>query len=306
MEHDDHDAHSGLHHHHHHHGGELTSERAVWPFVIQGVVLALFAGVELVLGLVAHSAALISDSSHMVIDVAIAIASARVIVLLRRPSNDVYTFGYSRADVIMGELQGVAFIATASVTAWNGVMHLLHPSEVDGPLMIIAAGIGAVASLALMAVLRRAEHSMTAETGVMHEIQDLAGFGATIAAGLAIWLTGWNRWDALASFVVVFVMLMHGYQTLKQSGRILLEAAPEGIDLHAIKSFIEEHESEPKVINLHVWSINDDVATMTVHVRVAEGVDCHSLQLELDNFCRNEFAIQHTTIQTTHRLSDNK
>jgi len=104
---------------------------------------------------------------------------------------------------------------------------------------------------------------------------------------------------------VVFVMLMHGYQTLKRSGRILLEAVPEGIDPDAIKSFIEAHESEPKVINLHVWSISDDVTTMTAHVRVGEGVDCHSLQSEIDNFCRDKFAIQHTTIQTTHELGDN-
>jgi cobalt-zinc-cadmium efflux system protein len=294
-----HDAESGLHHHHHH-GGELSPDRPVWPFLVQSAVLEIFALVELSIGITAHSSALISDSSHMAIDVAIAIASARVIVLLRRPSNEVYTYGYSRADVIMGEFQGLAFIATASVTAWNGVVHLLNPSQVDGPLMVVAAAIGAVASLVLMVVLRRAEHSMTSETGVMHEIQDLSGFAATIAAGFAVWLTGWSRWDAIASFVVVIIMLIHGYRALKQSGRILLEAAPEGIDLEAIKSFIEEHEASPKVVNLHVWSINDDVATMTVHVRVENGVDCHALQLELDEFCRSNFPIQHTTIQTTH------
>ena len=78
MELHNHNANSELHHHHHH-GGELTPDRAVWPFTAQAMVLGLFAGIELVLGLAAHSAALISDSSHMVIDVAIAIASIRVI-----------------------------------------------------------------------------------------------------------------------------------------------------------------------------------------------------------------------------------
>ena len=64
----------------------------------------------------------------------------------------------------------------------------------------------------------------------------------------------------------------------------MLEAVPEGMDPDAIKSFIEAHESEPKKINIHVWSMRDDVTTMTAHVRLAEGVDCHSLQLEIDNF----------------------
>ena len=237
----------------------------------------------------------------MLIDVGIAAASVWVIYLLRRPSNDAFTFGFNRADVMMAEIQGIAFVVTASLTAWEAFVHLLHPSEVDGPLMVMAASVGALASLGLILVLKRAEHSMTEETGVMHEIQDLAGFLATIAAGFLVWFTGWTRWDACASLVVVVVMLKHGYATLKQSGRILLEATPEGVDLHAIRDFIESDATHPKVINLHVWSINDEVSTMSVHLRVEDGIDCHDLQEKLDRFCKREFHITHTTIQTTHR-----
>ena len=74
--------------------------------------------------------------------------------------------------------------------------------------------------MALMAVLRSAAHSVTAKTGLMHEIQDLAGLGATIAAGLAIWLTYRNRWDAIESFVVVLIILMNGYLTQSGLGHI--------------------------------------------------------------------------------------
>ena len=302
---DNNNPHEGLHHHHlhdhhHHHHGGLGAEKKVWPFIVQAVVLGIFAVIEFTLGFFAHSVALVADSFHMLIDVAIAGASAWVITLLRRPSNDVFTYGFSRADVMMAEFQGIAFLITATLTAWEAAHRLLHPSDVDGPIMVIAAAIGAAASLGLLLVLRRTDRSMTGETGIMHEIQDLAGFGATIVAGVLVAVTGWSRWDALASFVVVGVMLTHGYETLKRSGRILLEGAPEGIDLVEIRDFIESDVTKPRVVNLHVWSINDEVSTLAAHVKVAEGVNCHTLQQSLDHFCRQHFGITHTTIQTTH------
>ena len=298
------DLHEGLHqhhsHHHHHHEG-LSAAKKIWPFTVVAVVLSLFAVTEFILGYIAHSVALMADSFHMMIDAGIAIASAWVISLLRRPATGRMTYGYSRSDVIMAEMQGIAFVVTAALTSWEAITKLLHPSgEVDGPIMMVAASIGAIASIALLLVLRQADHSMTEETGVMHEIQDLAGFLATMVAGLLVWVTGWTRWDACASFVVVVVMLSHGYATLKQSGYILLEAAPEAIDLEAIRDFIESDASHPRVINLHVWSMSDEIVTMSAHVKVADGVDCHDLQMKLDEFCREHFNIVHTTIQTTH------
>ena len=201
---------------------------------------------------------------------------------------------------MMAEFQGISFIATAALAGWEGVRRFLNPSPVQGSLVVIASVVGALASLVLLIVLRRADHSMTEEAGLRHEIQDLAGFGATFLAGGMIWITNWSRWDGLASIVVASVMVNHAYVTLKQSGRILLEASPNDIDLNEIRSFIESSEVKPRVINLHVWSINSSINSMTVHIAVAEGTDCHLLQRQLDEHCRAHYSISHTTIQTSH------
>lgn len=295
----------GMSGHSHGHDEEaLTAATGRKPFVIQGAVLSAFMCFEFLIGYLGHSVALMADAFHMLIDVGAAGASIFVISLLRRPENDRYTFGLQRADVIMAESQGLGFLIVAAITVAEGVQRFLHPSTPKGAYMITASIVGALASLFLALILGRAEKTMTSRAGIMHEMQDATGFVLTALAGVLVTVTGWGRWDAVASFFVAILMLRHSYEMLKDSGRILLEATPEGIDLEAIRDFIESHETTARVVNLHVWSISDSLISMSVWLTVADGIDCHVLQGELAEYCQTRFGISHTTIQTMHSSSD--
>jgi len=303
------DLQTGLHFHghhegHHHHGG-VSSESAQWPFVVQGMLLAVFMVLEFSLGLIAHSVALVGDSFHMLIDVASAFASAWVISLLRRPASDSHTFAYRRADVLMAQGQGGLFVVMASLTIWEGAHRLVHPEHVNGSLVVIAAVVGMAASLGILWILSRVEraptgHTMTFRANWLHEIQDLSGFTSTAIAGILISLTGFSRWDAIASFVVAGIMLNHARETLKESGEILMESVPDGMNLEDIRSFIESHAARPIVRNLHLWSIDEGFTSMSVHIYLPDGVDCHLLQAELRHYAEGELGIDHVTIEVLH------
>jgi cobalt-zinc-cadmium efflux system protein len=53
--------------------------------------------------------------------------------------------------------------------------------------------------------------------------------GAALAAS-AILIWGFERADPIASLVVAALMLRSAYGLLRASGRIFMEAAPEGLD----------------------------------------------------------------------------
>lgn len=288
------------HEHHHHDHWTLSSNQLIWPFIVSGVLLLVFLVMELTIGIIGHSLALISDSLHMLIDAATAFISAWVITLLKKPESDAFTFGFKRADVMMAEGQGVLFIVTGATTALEAIQHLIHPSEVRGQLVIIAAAVGIVMSFIIFWITKMSGKSMTSESGIMHAIQDMAGFGSTLVAGILISITHFNRWDSIAALVVAFLMFKHAYEMLKKSGRILLESTPEDVDLEKIRDFIEDHPVSPKVRNLHVWSISSEIKTMSVHIILEDDVDCHPIQTELRKYAQKEFGITHVTIETLH------
>jgi len=304
------DLHHGLYFHgkreeHHHHPGGIDSASAQWPFVLQGILLGVFMVVEFTFGFIAHSVALVGDSFHMLVDVASAFASAWVISLLRRPASDSHTFAYRRADVLMALGQGALFVVMALLTIWEGIHRLFHPEVVNGSLVTIAAVIGIAASLGILWILNRAQRGATGTTMTFranwrHEIQDLSGFTSSAIAGILIAITGFSRWDAIASFIVAAIMLNHARETIHESGEILMESVPDGLDLEDIRGFIERHATKPLVRNLHVWAIDDEYTSMSVHIALADGVDCHQLQAELHRYAEEQLGIDHVTIEVLH------
>ena len=76
----------------------------------------------------------------------------------------------------------------------------------------------------------RPRRSLNLEGSYQHILTDLFAFAATAVAATVILLTGFNRADAIASLLIAAVMLYASYGLIKASMRVMMEAAPEGID----------------------------------------------------------------------------
>ena len=300
------DFHHGLHAHFgssgHHHHGQVSANSSRAPVIIQGAALSIFMVFELTVGVLAHSVALVGDSFHMLVDVGSAFVSAWVIGLLRRPASDSHTFAYRRADVLMAQGQGVLFVVMALLTVWEGAHRLMRPEKVNGTLVMAAAAIGILASLGILWVLNRSRsNSMTFKANWLHEIQDLSGFLSTAIAGLLVWFSHLYQWDAIASFVVAGIMFSHGWEVLRESGEILMESVPDGMNLETIREFIEGHALRPEIKNLHLWAIDGEYTSMSVQIYLEDEADCHLLQAELHEYADSGLGISHVTVDVMHR-----
>jgi len=291
------------HHGHHHHAPSADAD-VRWL----AIALALIAGfmvVEIVGGLLASSLALLSDAGHMLTDagaIGLALVAAR---LAARPAGGRFTFGLGRAEILSAQVNGATLLVLAGVIAVAAIQRLFAPPDVDGAFVVVVGLVGAAVNVAAAWALGRAERrSLNVEGARQHVLTDLYASLAAVAAGAVVLLTGFDRADGIAALFVAALMLRSGWSLLRDSGRILLEAAPEGMDPQAIGRAMAAEPGVVEVHDLHIWEVTSGFPALAAHVLVRPGDDCHGVRRQLQRMLADRFAIDHVTLQVDHAARD--
>jgi cobalt-zinc-cadmium efflux system protein len=119
-------------------------------------------------------------------------------------------------------------------------------------------------------------------------------------AAIVIMTTGFRRADSLASLLVVALMFRAGIGLVRDSGRVLLEAAPTGLNPDRVGRDLAGHDGVVEVHDLHIWEITSGSPALSAHVIVAPDLDCHRVRLELEERLRRDYDLRHTTLQVDH------
>jgi cobalt-zinc-cadmium efflux system protein len=292
-------AHPAAHGHGHSHGVAPDADRG--PLLIALGLILGFMLVEVVAGIAAGSLALLSDAAHMLTDAAALGLALVAMRLARRPAQGAMTFGFRRAEILSAQVNGATLLALGVVIVIEGIHRLVHPPDVAGGAVLVVALAGIVVNLAATWVLARANRtSLNVEGAYQHILTDLFAFIATAVAGAVVLLTGFTRADGLAALLVAALMLHAAYGLLVASGRVVLEAAPEGVDPDAIGRALAAVPGIAEVHDLHVWEVSSGFPALSAHVVVARDADCHAARRELQALLQERFGIEHTTLQTDH------
>ncbi|MEU4407923.1 cation diffusion facilitator family transporter [Streptosporangium sp. NPDC023963] len=266
--------------------------------------LALIAGfmaVEVVIGFIARSLALISDAGHMLTD-AVAIVFALIAMrVAARPPRGGFTYGLKRAEIISAQINGITLLLPAGYFVYEGIRRLIAPPDVEGLYVVVTGLAGIVVNLAATWLLSRADRSsLNVEGAYQHILNDLFAFIATTIAGALIWLTGWTRADAIAALVVAVLMLKAGWRLVRDAGRVFMEAAPVGMDPAEIGARTAALEHVVEVHDLHIWEVASGYAALSAHILVVPGADCHAVRLAAERIFRDIYGIEHITVQVDH------
>lgn len=292
-------SHDHAHDHSHAHGVARDADRRYLTIAL--LLLLGFMVVEVVVGIMAKSLALLSDAGHMLTDVGSISLSLVAMRLASRPASGSYTFGLKRVEILSAQANGLTLLLLSVWFVVEAIRRLIHPPVVLGLLVTVVAVVGiGVNLLAVWAMGKANRQSLNVESSYQHILTDLYAFIATAIAGALIWWTGWNRFDAIAALVVAGLMLKAGIGLLRDSGRIFLEAAPRGLEPATIAEAICATRAVTCVNDLHVWEVTSGLPALSVHVSVEYEIDCHEVRRELETMLRERFAIAHTTIQTDH------
>jgi cobalt-zinc-cadmium efflux system protein len=286
--------------HDHAHGVSAEADKR---YLIATLILLLaFMVFEVTTALVANSLALLADAGHMLADVGAIAGSFVAIRLAARPATGSHTYGLRRAEILAAAANGITLLLVSALVTFEAVQRLIDPSTVHGGVLIVVASVGVAVNLAATFILSRANRtSLNMEGAYRHILTDLYGFIGTVVAGIIIVITGFSRADAIASLVVVGLMVKAAVQLLRPALRILLEGTPEGIDLDEVRQHLLELPEVSSVHDLHAWTLTSSLPILTAHVVVTD--QCISqgevgrVLDHLQSCLAGHFDVEHSTLQ---------
>lgn len=293
-------AHDG--HPHSHQVAADADARRLW--VALALILAFMAG-EVIVGILAHSLALISDAGHMLTD-AIALGVSLVALrLIRRPAQGAMTYGLGRVEALSAQFNGALLLVLALLIIYEAIRRLIAPPPTQGlPVLLVALAGIVVNLLATWQLAKANRRSMSVEGSFQHVLTDLFAFIGTAIAAAVILLTDFLRADAIASLLVAALMLRSASSLLRDSARVFLEAAPEDLDPQAIGTAMARVSGVAEVHDLHVWQVSSGFPALSAHVLVGRERDCHAARREIEKVLHERFRIEHTTLQVDHEGRD--
>lgn len=284
----------GGHGHGHAHAHDVTGR----AFAIGVGLNAAFVIVELVLGVVASSVALVADAAHNFSDVlGLALAWGAAHLAKRRPSAR-RTYGLRRSTILASLANAVLLLAGVGAVSWEAVQRLRDPAEPQATMMLVVASVGvAVNAGSALLFLRDRKRDANVRGAFLHLVADAAVSVGVVVAALILSATGWSWIDPVVSLIVSFVILFGTWSLLRDALNLALDAVPTHIDADEVRGFLSGLPDVRAVHDLHIWALSTTETALTGHL-VMDGNDCRPAFLrEVARSLEEKFEIHHVTLQ---------
>jgi cation diffusion facilitator family transporter len=269
--------------------------------IVLSLTLAVMAA-EIVGGLMSGSLALLADAGHMATDAAGIALALGAVTLAQRPARGRRTFGWQRVEILAAVANGLLLLVVAGYVLVEAVRRIGDPPEIGSGLMLVVAAVGLVVNLGSLAVLHRGrDASLNLRGAYLEVLADALGSVAVIVAAVLILTTGWTPADIIASVVIGCLVVPRAWNLLREALDVLLEAAPRGVDLAAVRSHILGVDGVLGVHDLHAWTITSGLPVLSAHVVVTDEALAagHGGRI-LDSLCEclgEHFDMEHCTFQ---------
>ena len=295
--------------HDHAHGVARAATRHKGRLLAALVVLGGVTVVEVVAGFATRSLALLSDAGHMLTDVGgLGMALAAIHVADRAGADRRRTFGLYRLEILAALANAALLFAVAIYVVVEAARRWGDPPEVLAGPMLVVAVVGLAANLVAFGLLREgSRESLNVQGAYLEVLSDLVGSVGVIVAAAVIVATGWTWVDPAVGVAIGLFILPRTWRLAGQALRILVQAAPPGLDLAELEAELRAVDGVVDVHDLHVWTLTSDMEVASAHLRVADGSDSHGVLDEAREILRENHGIDHATLQVepdTHRGCD--
>jgi len=262
--------------------------------------------VELIVGNLTNSMALVADSFHMMSDV-IALVIAFISVRMSPKKWKRNTFGWARAEVVGALINAVFLYALCFSITVEAIKRFLVLEPIENPqLILLVGGIGLAINLVGMLLFGDVghghghghghdgeeggnEHSHGGEkedqgklppsgaqmniTGVfLHVMADALGSVVVLISASVIWLTDWEYRDYLdpvLSLVIVIIICVSTWPLMRDSTLVLLNSTPSHIDILDLETRLISTVAEVRGVHeLHVWQLVGRRIVASCHLEV--------------------------------------
>jgi cobalt-zinc-cadmium efflux system protein len=259
---------------------------------------------ELAGGLLSSSLSLMSDALHNLNDTSALFISLIAARISGKPKSEESTFGYKRAEVLAAFINASLLIIVSLWIFKEAFIRFFHPGTINSRLMLIIAGIGFIANLLCVVLLKNdAGHNINMRAAYAHLFMDTISSVAVIAGGLSIMF--WGLWwiDPVLSVIIALYVFKGGFAILSDAVHILMQHTPKHIDVRIIKADIEKIKGVKNIHHLHVWSIAEDEIYIEAHIEISEDMKISQtcvLKSEMEKLLLANYKINHSTFQFEH------
>lgn len=264
-----------------------------------GIVLVIMVA-EIIGGFLSNSLALLSDAGHMLTDALALGLSLFAISLTRRPATSKRTYGYHRAEIIAALVNGTVLILVSIFIFFEAYGRFSELPVVKSPMMMIIAGIGLVANLIGMLLLRKgSQKSINVRAAFWHIIGDTLASVGVIIAGVIIFFTGWYMADPILAVIIGIVILWGAVRIVKESVDILLESVPPHVEIERVIITVKTVPGVADLHDVHVWTITSGIYALSAHLSITDQMVSQSCDIltKVNLVLAEEFNITHTTLQ---------
>ena len=292
-----HDHESHAHHQHHADMSSADSRRRV---VLATLLTGGFMFAEVIGGILSGSLALMADAAHMLTDTGSLLLAWLGYRLAARPADPGRSFGFGRMQVLAAFTNGVLLILLALWIVWEAINRLLLPSPVLGELMLGIAVLGLVVNVIAFAILHGGGHKddLNLRGALWHVAGDMLGSVAAILAAVLILWQAWYIADPLLSILVAGLALFGGIRIARESGHILIEGTPEGLE--AAKIIADLKANVPGIANVshvHAWTLTESRPLVTLEVTLAAGAAGEAVRRAVKERLAHAFGASHATVE---------
>jgi cobalt-zinc-cadmium efflux system protein len=270
------------------------SRRMTIVLAINVVMLALgIAG-----GLVFDSLALIADAGHVLTDVGAIALALFAAWMARRPAGPQRTFGFRRGEILAALFNGFTLVVVAGFVFAEGIARLSDPPSVDGGGVIVIGLLTLLGNAVATMVLVGGDRTNLNLEGVLrHTAADALGALGVVLAGLIVVTTGWDQADAIVSLGIGVLILLGSWRLLREPFNVLMETAPEGIDVQEVGAAMCAVPGVREVHDLHVWTVTSGFPALSAHIRSEPSEDADEVRVRIEAVLQERFGLDHTTLQ---------
>ena len=200
--------------------------RAAW-IGLAGMMMT--AALQVVIVAISGSMALLADTVHNLGHAATTIPLIIAFRLGRRPANGRFSYGYRRAEDLVGLFIGAIVALTAAIIIWESVDALLNPRELTNLGWVFAAGVVGFLGNEIVAIYRIRAGRRIGSAALIAEGQHARADGLTsiavIIGVIGVWV-GIERADAVVGFLIGLAIL----GILVSSMRTVCKRLMDGVD----------------------------------------------------------------------------
>jgi cobalt-zinc-cadmium efflux system protein len=255
--------------------------------------------VELFAGFLGHSIALLSDAVHNLTDVPTLFISWIGMRLSLKPPTSQKTYGFHRAGILAAFVNAILLGLVALFVIYESVLRFSHPVEVHTSLMLWVSLLALVVNGGITLALHGGRGDLNVRTVWLHNLGDALSNVAIFVGALVIHWTGATWVDPLLGIAIGGMVLWSGTGIFKESGHVLLEGLPRGMQLEDVAAAMLRVPGVQEVHDIHIWTLGPDLNALSCHARIPDMhmEECEAILASIRQVLERDFRIAHTTVQ---------